>query len=48
MAEAFGRAEVVRGFRGIDPFRMTGFGATGSFFLEFSVDGAEFSRKMDQ
>jgi hypothetical protein len=46
MTETFGRAEMVRRFRGIDPFKPTDFGVTGSIFLEISVDSAEFSRKM--
>jgi len=47
MTKSFDRAKVVCGFRGIDTFKMTEFGAIGSNFLEISVDSADFSRKMD-
>jgi hypothetical protein len=47
MTKSFGFAEVVRGFRGIDTFKMTEFEATGLIFLENSVDSADFSRKMN-
>jgi len=47
LTKSFGRAEVVRGFRGIDTFEMTEIGTLGLIFIENSVDSAEFSRKMD-
>jgi hypothetical protein len=47
MTETFSRAEMLRRFRGIDPFKTTDFGVTGSIFLEISVDSTEFSRKMN-
>jgi hypothetical protein len=47
MTETFARAEVVRGFIGIDQFKTAGFEAAEPIFLEISVDTAEFSRKMN-
>jgi hypothetical protein len=47
MTETFARAEMIRGFMGIDPFKMARFGATESIFLEISVDNTEFYRKIN-
>jgi len=47
MTRSFGLVEVLRGFRGIDTFKMTEIGTIGLIFIENSVDSAEFSRKMD-